>query len=140
MNSIPISISIPQKSKLNNNTNINTQIFQIQYQAQYNTKVSRYFAISRQYQKRSSRYRAFMVRVKKTGHILNIPKIRYVFSSYVPLRLSRGSKKIVSKCFFIVPIVAKGLDFTAHWRTALPMVLTIYECFLRKVDQNCIAY
>ena len=55
---IPISISIPQKSKFNNNTNINTQIFQIQYQAQYNTKVSRYFAISRQYQKRSSRYRA----------------------------------------------------------------------------------
>ena len=57
---IPISISIPQKSELNNNTNINTQIFQIQYQAQYNTEVSRYFAISRQYQKRSSRYRAFM--------------------------------------------------------------------------------
>ena len=56
---IPISISIPQKSKLNNNTNINTQIFQIQYQAQYNTEVSRYFAISRQYQKNSSRYRAF---------------------------------------------------------------------------------
>ena len=54
-------ISIAHKSKLNNNTNINTQIFQIQYQAQYNTEVSRYFAISRQYQKRSSRYRAFMV-------------------------------------------------------------------------------
>ena len=57
---IPISISIPKKSELNNNTNINTQIFQIQYQAQYNTEVSRYFAISRQYQKNSSRYRAFM--------------------------------------------------------------------------------
>ena len=56
---IPISILIPQNSKLNTNTNTDTQIFKIQYQYHYDTKVSRYFAISRQYQKNSSRYRAF---------------------------------------------------------------------------------
>lgn len=55
-----MSIPIPKKYKDNLNINTNTPKNRIQTQSQDNTQVSRYFAISSQYPKNSSKYCASM--------------------------------------------------------------------------------